>query len=288
MSRISKIYEETNSLTWTTSPDKFALHCKKAEAAYSRKTEHTFTPIDLDETETAVSLGDTVLSVARSVTYCVQGIFKKLAIPKKAIQSLEETKFFTIASFPFAFIEIAQDTKTLFCSDKSGWDRAEEFADTSMNILSNISSLVEGAGMVIEATIAAASLTGRIVAVADAFGVVSTIIGLVSFIIDTKALYQSVAGFLRLKEMKVTEIKPDVKSAFSQHLAFTIGARTLNLLVTAVYFASFVVFATVGGPAGWALVAAGGLLILTVKVIEWYADYALHKRLEAAYSAQAA
>lgn len=289
MPSTSAIFSGSSILEAIESKAKMDAYLDSIAKKQSQDSERVFIPIDLNKTDPAISFTGYLLSIARSTAWAAQGFFK-FVIHNEVVKSLEGTKFLSVASMPSTLYEIAQDVKVVIWSkvapspktDEEKADRLEEVADAMLNITANVGSLVEGVGMTIEATIAVAGLTGRVVLAADILGYASTAIGLVSFVIDSKAIYQATVGYKELNSDRFKEIDPLVKKAFNERLSIMIGTRSLNLLATTIYLASFVcLLTTTATPAGWALVAAAGAILITVKVVEWYADYRLHNNLQA-------
>lgn len=225
-------------------------------------------PIDsMDHSENITSFADTLASVVRSVGDVALSILKK--IPALISHALETTHLASLMYVPFALRDIIIDITALIKSDAKGRARSEEVIDSILDVASNFSTLLDTAGKVMTVFITFAKLTGRVVKACNVLGHISTVIGLVTLVVDVRTLTKCFQAYRKANE--ITDA--DARYALKERIVIGGVCTAIGLVTTLVGFVAMAILLftpfNTAAVVIFAVIAGVGLITF---VIEWGAD----------------
>jgi hypothetical protein len=228
----------------------------------------------MDHSENLTSLADTLASVARSVGDVALTVLKK--IPAVIGHALETTHLASLMYVPFALRDMIIDITALIKSDAKGRARSEEVIDSFLDLASNFSTLLDTAGKVMTVFITFAKLTGRVVKACNVLGYVSTLIGLVTLVVDVRTLTKCFQAYRKANE--ITD--PDAKYALKERIVIGGVCTAISLVTTVVGFVAMAILLftpfNTAAVVIFAVIAGVGLITFA---IEWGADIQLKSAL---------
>lgn len=254
---------------------KYADECKAA-------LQHRKVKVKLSETTSQDNVG--LFARAASITRCTlyaigEGV--EHGLHPKAVKGLEGLKLINIFFIPSTLVRIAKPLIGVLLDNNL---TTEEKIDKGLSFLGSTASLLDSSAAILEAFISIGSLQGRVCVAADALNNLSSVMGLVSYVVDVKTIFEANRGLNKLK--KADDIDPKIKEAFAKRFHYIVFNSFLSMSSATLANAATVhLNKGTSIAAAWALLAGAGVIGFAAWGIDVGADYMLAKDIRAAMAA---
>lgn len=275
--RIETCYEVLNFdslLKSSASSEKLSRYTTLCAQTLAAPSTRSFNAQDyLDYSEEVLSLTSTSLSLCRSIARTIECL--TLPFSRKAEKAIALSKLTALPAIPLSIRDTVTSLNNFFllCKNK---DNKLNVIDESLGFVQNVSGLAEGFSVIFR-VILVFKKVNHLEKIANNIDNVTTILGLISIVVDIKNLFNVIQAYHVVNYAEHTAYT----AAFKKRFVYEGISISLSLLSNGVYYVAEVVFKyNQYQHVGWMLYAASSGLILISKGVSWNADRTVEREMK--------